>query len=82
MSKNHWTKFKSSRYLVFCLNVNVCYIIPISFFFLKYRPEENLRLDFRLWKTDETINYFLDKKNQRDLMSKKHKNVCMVLNYI
>ena len=31
---------------------------------------------------DETRNYFFEKTEQNELMSKKHKKVCMTLNYI
>ena len=31
---------------------------------------------------DETRNYFLEKLEQNELMSKKHKKVCVTLNYI
>ena len=31
---------------------------------------------------DETRNYFIEEIKQNELMSKKHKNVCRVLNYI
>ena len=27
-------------------------------------------------------NYFIEESNQNELMSKKHKNICGVLNYI
>ena len=33
-------------------------------------------------KIDETKNYFLKETKQNYLMSKYHKKVCMVLNYI
>ena len=32
--------------------------------------------------TDETKNYFIEEINQNELMSKKHKKVCGILNYI
>ena len=31
---------------------------------------------------DETKNYFIEEINQNELMSKKHKKVCRVFNYI
>ena len=31
---------------------------------------------------DKTRNYFIKKINQNELMSKKHKNICGILNYI
>ena len=45
-------------------------------------PEENLNQEFRLKQIDEIINYLIEEINQNKLMSKKHKKVCRVLNYI
>ena len=45
-------------------------------------PEENVNQEFRLKKIDEIINYLIEEINQNELMSKKHKKVCRVLNYI
>ena len=36
---------------------------------------------FRLKNIDETRNYFLEEKEQNELMSRKHKKVCTTLNY-
>ena len=44
--------------------------------------EKNIRQEFRLTNTNETRNYFIKEINQNELMSKKHKKVCRVLNYI
>ena len=44
--------------------------------------EENISQEFRLKNIDETRNYFIKEINQNELMSKKHKKVCRVLNYI
>ena len=38
--------------------------------------------EFRLKNIDETRNYFLNETEQNELMSKKHKKVCITLNYI
>ena len=38
--------------------------------------------EFRLKKIDEKINYLIEEINQNELMSKMHKKVCKVLNYI
>ena len=38
--------------------------------------------EFRLKKIDETKNYFIEEINQNELMTKKHKKICMTLNYI
>ena len=44
--------------------------------------EENISLDFRLRKIDETRKFFTEEINQRDLMNKKHKKGFTALNYI
>ena len=44
--------------------------------------EENLNQEFRLKKIDEIRNYSIEEINQNKLMSKRHKKVCRVLNYI
>ena len=44
--------------------------------------EEKISQEFRLKNMDETINYFNIEINQNELMRKKHKKVCRVLNYI
>ena len=44
--------------------------------------EKNINQEFRLQKIEEIRTYLLRKINQNELMSKKHKNVCPVLNYI
>ena len=38
--------------------------------------------EFRLKNINETRNYFLEEKEQNELMSKKQKKVCTTLNYI
>ena len=38
--------------------------------------------EFRLKKIDEIRNYLIEEINRNELMSKKHENVCRVLNYI
>ena len=45
-------------------------------------PEENINKEFRLKKIDEIRNYLIEEINQNKLISKKHKNVCTVLNCI
>ena len=44
-------------------------------------PEEKL-VEFRLKKINERTNYLTEEINQNKLISKKHKKVCRVLNYI
>ena len=41
--------------------------------------EENISQEFRLKNIDETINYFLKKIEQNELMSKKHKKLVQLL---
>ena len=36
--------------------------------------------EFRLKNIDETRNYFIEKINRNELVSKKHKEVCTTLN--
>ena len=45
-------------------------------------PEENINQEFRLKKIGKIRNYLIEKIIQIKLMSKKHKKVCSVLNYI
>ena len=40
---------------------------------------ENISQDFLLKKIDKTRNYFIEEISKNDLMSKKHKKVCMAL---
>ena len=44
--------------------------------------EENINQEFRLKKINEIRNYSIEEINQNKLMSKKHKKVCKVSNYI
>ena len=50
--------------------------------YFKNMVEENISQEFRLKNIDETRNYLIEEINQNELMSKKHKKVCRVLNYI
>ena len=46
-------------------------------------PEKkNIKQEFRLENIEEIRNYLIKEINQNELMSKKHKKVCRVLNYI
>ena len=38
--------------------------------------------EFRLKKIDEIRNYLIEEINRNELMSKKRKNYCRILNYI
>ena len=42
----------------------------------------NINQEYRLKNIDERKNYFIKEINQNELMSKKHKKVFRVLNYI
>ena len=44
--------------------------------------EENLSQEFRLKNIDEIRNYLIEEINQNEFMTRKHKKVCRVLNYI
>ena len=44
--------------------------------------EENISQGFRLKNIDETKKCFIEEINRNELMSKKHKKVCLTLNYI
>ena len=44
--------------------------------------EKKINQEFRLQIIEEIRNYLVIEINQNDLMSKKHKKVCRVLNYI
>ena len=44
--------------------------------------KENLNQEFRLENIGEIRNYFIEEINWNKLLSKKHKKVCRVLNYI
>ena len=45
-------------------------------------PEENLNQEFRLKEIDEIRNYITKEINRNEVISKNHKNVSRVLNYI
>ena len=44
-------------------------------------PDENINQEFRLKNIYEIRNYLMEVINLNELMSKKHKKVCRVLNY-
>ena len=44
--------------------------------------EQNISQEFRLKIIDKTRNYFIEEKNQNELMRKKYKKVCATLSYI
>ena len=44
--------------------------------------EENINQEFRLTNIDEKTNYFVEKIEQNELMSKNPKQVCTTLNHI
>ena len=45
-------------------------------------PEESMNQEFWLKEIDEVRNYLIEETNQDELMSKKNKKFCGVLNYI
>ena len=45
-------------------------------------PEESMNQGFRLKKIDEIRNYLIEDISRYELISKNHKKVCRVLNYI
>ena len=44
--------------------------------------EQNLRQEFRFKNIDETKHYFYEQIEKNELMSRKHKKICITLNYI
>ena len=40
-----------------------------------------MRQEFRLKEIDKAINYFIEEIMENDLISKKHKKVCKILNF-
>ena len=44
--------------------------------------EDNVSQEFRLKNINETRNYFIEEISQNELMSKKHKKFCVILNYM
>ena len=42
----------------------------------------NIAEEFELKNTDETRNYFFEELQQNEIMSKKHKKVCVTVDYI
>ena len=44
--------------------------------------EENIIQEFRFKEIDEQRNYFIEEIKQNELISKKHKKICRILNYI
>ena len=54
----------------------------MSLFLQINMTEGNISQEFRLKKINETRNYFVEKIEQNELISKKHKKVCTALNYI
>ena len=44
--------------------------------------DEKISQELRLKSIEKTRNYFIEKIEQNELMSKKHKKVCMALHYL
>ena len=53
----------------------------IIYQYFKDKYGRRSKSEFRLRKTDETRNYFLDQMKHNDLMSEKYKKICKYLNY-
>ena len=49
---------------------------------LKNGVEESLSREFKLKTVDETRNYLLEEIEQNELMSRKHKKICINLNHM
>ena len=47
-----------------------------------YNYFKNISQEFRFKNIDKTRDYFLEEIKQNELMSRKHKKVCITLNYI
>ena len=43
--------------------------------------KENISQEFRLKEINKTRTYFIDKIKQNELIIKKHKKICRILNY-
>ena len=43
--------------------------------------EENISQEFRLKEVDKARNYFIEEIKKNELISKKHKKVCKILDY-
>ena len=43
--------------------------------------KENISQEFRLKEIDETRNYFIGEMKQNELIRKKHKKICKILNF-
>ena len=43
--------------------------------------EENISQEFRSKETDKNRNYFTEETKQNELISKKHKKFCKILDY-
>ena len=49
---------------------------------MKNMVEQNLSQEFRFKNIDETKHYFYEEIEQNELMSRKHKKICITPNYI
>ena len=49
---------------------------------LRNMTEKSIRQEFKLRKTAEFKNYFIEEIKQKQIMSKKKKHICAALNYI
>ena len=44
--------------------------------------EQNIRQKFRLREIDKKGNYFIEERKHNDVISKKQKSICKILNHI
>ena len=86
LEEDIWVKIFSSGPGVFSRDnlpriKNGTYVINLKDV-LKINMAEEISLEFRLRKTDETRNYLLDEIKHNNLMSEKYRNTCKYLNYV
>lgn len=44
--------------------------------------EQNIKQKFRLREVDKNRNYFIEERKQNEVISKKQKSICKILNHI
>ena len=79
-----WSKCKNEDQKLFKDEESIeKFLVSLKIYnYFKNMVGENIKQEFRVKNIGETRNYFLEEKMQNELMSKKHKRVCMTLNYI
>ena len=56
-------------------------ILGLTKNYFKNIAEENISQEFRLKNTDKTRNNLIEKIKQNELITKKYKKICKILNY-